>query len=873
MRAMQAAGSPWEQGLSGSVLSQLLLSVSADSNLADEVLGHRDFCRRVLELAAEAPLVIAVDDLDDADAESMRCLLYLSRRLAAARVLLLATTRQDAEWSSPYAAALLGEPGVHQLTVEPLSEPGTAEFVGTRLGRPAAERGVAAEMYRISGGNLRLLDALAEDYRSRDRATRDFVTEQRYGGAVVGLLASWGQDAMRMAHALAVLGDRGSPERVAQLAALDHETGAEAVVRAAVRWERAGLLRDGKLPHSAARRAILHTMSTGERAALHQRAAQLLYRVGEPASIVARHLAKSGQRLEQWGVPVLTEGAEHELLAGRNRRAARYLELARESSRDESERAAILLRLVNAEWQRNPLQAAGYLTPLVVAAQADHLPPSELPDLLQRLLWLGRREDAAAVLAKLRHAAADDRALATETRNLDAWLMLNHPQLAHHGTQPGASLGQSGRQLPPPRVTGLSGDPWLALTASLCELYTSGQTGGHVGWLEQSLRNLRPGANSAWAWETGALALLELLDLGLTDAVLARSSELCTDPDSEETQTWQAQLAALRAEALLRQGHLNASLEESRAALTRLPLQAWGMAAGLPLGTLITAATRSGDLEEAERGLLHPPAKALLESRSGVYYLHARGHYHLATQRAYAGLADFLACGDLVQSLGLDAAEPVPWRASAAEAWLKLGNGDRSQRLVRSQLASSDAPSSSGRGQALRMLAALSSPGRRPQLLLDAVEIFEELGDPYQQAQALADLGYAHSALGDDRRARTTLRRARYLARFCGATPLCEELLAFGESPAGTSAAAADEPHQLSESEQRVAHLAVLGYTNREIAGKLYITSSTVEQHLTRVYRKLDVKRRKDLPAGLGAITPVQRPDQSQRRAARCSAS
>ncbi len=34
---------------------------------------------------------------------------------------------------------------------------------------------------------------------------------------------------------------------------------------------------------------------------------------------------------------------------------------------------------------------------------------------------------------------------------------------------------------------------------------------------------------------------------------------------------------------------------------------------------------------------------------------------------------------------------------------------------------------------------------------------------------------------------------------------------------------------------------------NREIAARLFITVSTVEQHLTRVYRKLGVTRRLDL--------------------------
>jgi DNA-binding CsgD family transcriptional regulator len=48
-----------------------------------------------------------------------------------------------------------------------------------------------------------------------------------------------------------------------------------------------------------------------------------------------------------------------------------------------------------------------------------------------------------------------------------------------------------------------------------------------------------------------------------------------------------------------------------------------------------------------------------------------------------------------------------------------------------------------------------------------------------------------------------------------------------------------------------VAALAADGYTNRQIARRLNVTVSTVEQHLTRVYRKLRISRRTDLPLAL----------------------
>ncbi|WP_158890407.1 helix-turn-helix transcriptional regulator [Amycolatopsis anabasis] len=57
----------------------------------------------------------------------------------------------------------------------------------------------------------------------------------------------------------------------------------------------------------------------------------------------------------------------------------------------------------------------------------------------------------------------------------------------------------------------------------------------------------------------------------------------------------------------------------------------------------------------------------------------------------------------------------------------------------------------------------------------------------------------------------------------------------------------ADPSYALSDAELRVASLATLGYSNREIAGELHITVSTVEQHLTRTYRKLRVNGRAKL--------------------------
>ena len=56
----------------------------------------------------------------------------------------------------------------------------------------------------------------------------------------------------------------------------------------------------------------------------------------------------------------------------------------------------------------------------------------------------------------------------------------------------------------------------------------------------------------------------------------------------------------------------------------------------------------------------------------------------------------------------------------------------------------------------------------------------------------------------------------------------------------------------LTKAERRVYELAAQGKPNRDIADTLFVTTSTVEQHLTRIYRKLSIKRRADLPTLAG---------------------
>jgi DNA-binding CsgD family transcriptional regulator len=96
------------------------------------------------------------------------------------------------------------------------------------------------------------------------------------------------------------------------------------------------------------------------------------------------------------------------------------------------------------------------------------------------------------------------------------------------------------------------------------------------------------------------------------------------------------------------------------------------------------------------------------------------------------------------------------------------------------------------------------------------------------------------------------LRTGLDLAHRAGATALAErahgELLTAGVRPRRAVLTGADA---LTASERRVADLAADGRTNQEIAQTLFVTTRTVEAHLTRTFRKLGIASRTELAGAL----------------------
>jgi DNA-binding CsgD family transcriptional regulator len=167
----------------------------------------------------------------------------------------------------------------------------------------------------------------------------------------------------------------------------------------------------------------------------------------------------------------------------------------------------------------------------------------------------------------------------------------------------------------------------------------------------------------------------------------------------------------------------------------------------------------------------------------------------------------------------------------------------------------------------LRLSARLAAPRERPALLRQAADMLHACADHYGTALALTDLTAALAGLGETRRARIIGARAARAAGRCGAEPLLAVLAQYLDvaqyydvdeycDADETDPGASPGEDDLSRAERRVADLAVQGLSNREISQRLFITVSTVEQHLTKVYRKFGVSRRTDLAVARSAAQP-----------------
>jgi DNA-binding CsgD family transcriptional regulator/GTPase SAR1 family protein len=819
------------------VLSELDSVQSADAGLTSELTIARvqSALHRFFTVASDAaPVVIAVDDVRHTDELSYRCLTSLLRRLGPSRLLLAVADQSDRFPSAPLITSLTREPSFQRLRLRPLTPTGVARVI-TEHGLEATEEMVSTLVER-TGGNPLLLHALL-----RPRPDPPDDSTPAYEDALLRCLQTMDEPVLLVARALAFLTaftdeTTAAVDTSAALSAQLLNCGLTSVEHALIALRSAGIVIGHRLRHPRAAAVIIEDTPVDERAQLHVRTARLLNDCGAPPPVVARHVEASGATPDGWAVPVLAEAAENAVRSGRPQAAAQLLELAADAASDADLRAAVTLRLAAVEWQLSPASSAWRLPALVNEARAGQLEPVDVAALVRRLLWTNHVDEAKILTGMLRQTT--DPAGAAAFADLLAWLRCWYRGFA--------------QQVMPERVTVAMVNAVPSPETALAHAVLNGHTDESAA--AERLLDHPDRLAARHEAEPSLFALLTLLHAGAGERVQRWCERLSAEAASTRNRLLEAVVDAVRAELMIRRGDLTEAVGLASCALTAAPVHAWGAAAGLPLGTLILASTRMGKYDAAAAHLSPALSDAMLDSVCGMHYRYARGEYLLATDRPRAALPEFLACARSAGDSERDSGEFVPWRIGAAQALLRLNDRPGALTLVHDVLRSPGEQDSPTRGGALRLLAATYEVDRRPLLLRDAVEILERHQDHYELARALGDLGRAHHALGERKRARLVINRAVHIAGTCNAEALRRELLPgieAADTPVGEYAVHPPEITALTPSERRVAAMAVLGYTNREIAARLYVQPGTVEQHLTKVFRKLSVTQRDQLPASL----------------------
>jgi DNA-binding SARP family transcriptional activator/tetratricopeptide (TPR) repeat protein len=335
--------------------------------------------------AATNGLLLAVDDVDDADDASLRLLHYLARSTRDHRVCFVLTHR-PAPVSTALAEtrqSLLDRHGAAELVLGPLGLDGIEALVRRHVAAPTAE-----QVERIAALSRGIPFAVNELAR---RTAREPDRVQALDANMIGGISPATREVLQR---VAVIGSSFDTDELVALSGLAEEDAFErlddALAALIVEPASAGY----RFRHGLLRDALLEDVPPHRRVRIHRDAAnRLMERHASPARI-GHHLLRAGAGAE--AVPYLLRAAESEAALGAYRDALALLESVRPYATGAHRAAMLSLRadLLNAVG--DPMAAAAYREAL------DGAPPHAARRLRVRLaqcaVMSGDLETAAAAL-------------------------------------------------------------------------------------------------------------------------------------------------------------------------------------------------------------------------------------------------------------------------------------------------------------------------------------------------------------------------------------------------------------------------------------------------------------------------------------------
>ncbi|WP_184502968.1 helix-turn-helix transcriptional regulator [Streptomyces botrytidirepellens] len=845
--------------------------VGAVRGLVEEATGDSsarelgELAQQMLNLASSAPILLVVDDAHLVDRDSFTLLREVGCRVKDAPLsVLVSNPRNTTPWQNfKEPAPLLHRVRKRRISTGPLTRAGVTDLARLRLGvEPTAT--LVDELIAVAGGNPFLTQAILDDGAAARGADRNVPV---FGSAFTHAVLSWLRvpacaQLVEVVQAMAVFGTSCSLERLSHTVDVEPKR---------LRDILDGLIASGVVSsqlvlHPRIQEVLLKSADYTTLFQLRSRAAEVLYDDGEPAEDIARQLLMNGSAPQPWAVSILREAAEHAALSNRYEDAIMLLRFASRWCADDGTRTEINAKLVDIGWWLEPSAVSRRLRSLLESARNGCLSSRWLARLARRLAWLGSADEADEVLGL---------SLASMNETSDNWIELAISDFWISHLFPGMTRATSrrGSEMPPEMFVG--GYPWLSSARELPALLVAGKQDTVRLRAEEILQRCRPNPTNLEAVQVALFSLLAAERHGPDRSWLAG---LASEPGDETSPPrWRSMLCVADGVVSLWRGELSDAVRSVERALGQLDIQHWGALMGLPRGVMLLAMTEQGRHREVADELLRPMPPSFARSPYGLVYLRARGRHHLATGGLQAALADFRSCGHILGSWGMELPGLVPWRLDVSQTLLLLGERDEARLLAEEHLDLFPATPSRTRGIALRLRAMASPLGRRAAGLREAVTELERSGDALELARTLGALAQTYQQTGELAYGRKTLGRAEKLARRLGCgwalreisaaaassrTPsdLVSHHIESGRTPTPTpsltstsSSWGATYP-DLSAAEGKVADLAAQGFTNREIADALYVTVSTVEQHLTHIYRKLNIRGRAQLAGLVGSM-------------------
>jgi DNA-binding CsgD family transcriptional regulator len=881
-RRLRARGGELERELPLGVARQLLEPVLADADAAartpllegtgpaasaleGQLAGDGDAAallhglhRLVRNLCAQDPLVLEVDDVQWADAASLRFLVFLARRVDELPVVLLLARRiGERAMDQPALDAIAAEPVTERRALEPLSDEAVARMIVERSGRPADER-FAKACRLASAGNpfvLReLLHALADAGVSFDAEGARRVAEA--GPPVVAhwvlrRLEQLPQGAAALARAVVVLGQHADLGRAARLAGLGLED-ASLMLDALIAQDLLGAGRPLDFVHPVVRAAIHNAMPPGERSTTHRGAARLLRDQQAAPDAVAMQLLAAEPGGERWVAEALLEGAHMALGQGAPEIAAAHVQRALAEPAPAELAPRLLHALGNAERRLGTATADERF----LAAYADTADLRERARILLDMVITGASTiDVVPLMRATMHELTPvdpELALVLRARMLVAFETSREPLEPEIRAAERALARQSDDTFGARLLAGTLAFHKALRAEPRQEVIALGVRA--IGDNARYLADLDAGYPHIYAID--GLVMTASLDLpfGRLQQAIESALERGSLIGAAIGLVWRAVAHRLC-------GQLAAARDDARRALDFASRTSDRWLVGFSCSTLIETLVEQGELAAAqdlldehqtliERDLAGPPAAHMALARSAVA---------LAAGRPSDADVHARDAGRIVEALGARNPIVLPWRTRYASALMALGRAPEAGPVAEEALRiaeTADLPSAIGEAQ--RILAVAVGGEDAITLLRSAVAILESTPVPLALAGALIDLGAALRRAGRRREAREPLSRGLELAHRHGAHPLITaartELRAAGARPRRVVRTGLDA---LTPSERRVADLAAAGLTNAEIAARLFITVKTTEHHLAAIYRKLGIASRRELPAQLDSAQAV----------------